>query len=185
MRELPYDKEEGWDRDWLPEPPTKMLNLEKSFEGRDLELLKEYGFPRPNDFFEINPKVLDLTLEQLKDNIKQLIGEISGRKKAKNPSPLYEADTKIKKIQKGTLMKYKNTMKDYLRSLKYLVGEGIVYFNNPNQLLDRLELLGGSILAGNNGVIPEFSQIAHLLNQMKVISKKQLNDLLKNYISVR
>ena len=85
---------------------------------------------------------------------------------------------KLKKIQKGTLMKYKNSIKDYLRSLKYKVGEGI-YFNNPQQLLDRLELLGGSILAGNNGVINEFSQIAHLLNQMKVISKKQLNDLLK------
>ena len=89
-------------------------------------------------------------------------------------------------------MKYRNTMKDYLRSLKYKVGEGltqrgqgIVYFNNPHQLLDRLELLGGSILAGNNGVIPEFSQIAHLLNQMKVISKKQLNNLLKSYISIR
>ena len=93
-------------------------------------------------------------------------------------------------MQKGTLMKYRNTMKDYLKSLKYKVGEGliqrgqgIVYFNNPHQLLDRLELLGGSILAGNNGVIPEFSKIAHLLNQMKVISKKQLNDLIKNYIS--
>ena len=82
-------------------------------------------------------------------------------------------------------MKYKNTMKDYLRSLKYKVGEGHgnVYFNNPHQLLDRLELLGGSILAGNNGVIPEFSQIAHLLKQMKVISNKQLNDLLKSYIN--
>ena len=135
--------------------------------------------PRPNDFFEINPKVLDETLEELKGDIKQLTGEISGRKKAKNPSPLYEAETEIKKIQKGTLMKYKNTMKDYLRSLKYKVGQGNVYFNNPNQLLERLELLGGSILAGNNGVIPEFSQIAHLLNQMKVISKKQLNDLLR------
>ena len=89
-------------------------------------------------------------------------------------------------------MKYRNTMKDYLRLLKYKVGEGlaqrgqgIVYFNNPQELLKRLELLGGSILAGNNGVIPEFSQIAHLLNQMKVISKKQLNDLLKNYISIK
>ena len=78
-------------------------------------------------------------------------------------------------------------MKDYLRSLKYKVGEGHsnFYFNNPHQLLDRLELLGGSILAGNNGVIPEFSQIAHLLNQMKVITKKQLNDLLKNYITIK
>ena len=91
---------------------------------------------------------------------------------------------KLKKMQKETLMKYKNTVKDYFRSLKYKVGEGMIYFNNPHQLLDRLELLGGSILAGNNGVIPEFSQIAHLLNQMKVISKKQLNDLLKNYIPI-
>ena len=142
MRELPYPNEEGWDRDWLTEPPTKMLNLEKHFEGRDLELLKEFGYPRPNDFFEINPKVLDLSLERLKSEIKQLTGEISGRNKAKNPSPLYEAETEIKKMQKGTLMKYKNTMKDYLRSLKYKVGEGlaqrgqdIVYFNNPHQLL--------------------------------------------------
>ena len=61
----------------------------------------------------------------------------------------------------------------------------MIYYNNPHQLLERLELLGGSILAENNGVINEFSQIAHLLNQMKVISKKQLNDLLKNYISIR
>ena len=71
-----------------------------------------------------------------------------------------------------------NRLKDY----KEISGSGILHFNNPNQLLDRLELLGGSILAGNNGVIQEFSQIAHLLNQMKVITKKQLNDLLKKYI---
>ena len=196
MKELPYpeedlgeyDNKEGWNFNWAPTSIyDTRLNLEKNFEGRDLEILKEFGLPRPNDFFEINPKVLDETLEELKGNIKQLTGEISGRKKSKNPSPLYETETEIKKIQKGTLMKYKNTMKDYLRSLKYKVGEGYgnVYFNNPHQLLDRLELLGGSILAGNNGVIPEFSQIAHLLNQMKVISKKQLNDLLKSYITIK
>ena len=170
MRELPYPDEEGWDRNWVPQPrppddDVRMLDLEKNFDGNDLGLLREFGYPRPNDFSEINPKDLELTLEKLNGNIKQLTGEISGRKKAKNPSPIYEAETEIKKMQKGTLMKYKNTMKDYLRSLKYKVGEGI-YFNNPHQLLDRLELLGGSILAGNNGVIPEFSQIAHLLKQM-------------------
>ena len=193
MRELPYigedfgdyDNEEGWNRNWIPSSYEKdrYLNLEKNFDGHDLGILREFEYPRPNDFFEINPQDLELTLEELKGNIKQLSGEISGRKKAKNPSPLYETETEIKKMQKGTLMKYRNTMKDYLRSLKYKVGEGI-YFNNPHQLLKRLELLGGSILAGNNGVIPEFSQIAHLLNQMKVISKKQLNDLLKSYISI-
>ena len=40
-------------------------------------------------------------------------------------------------------MKYRNTIRDYLSSIKYKVGKGIVYFNNPHQLLDRLELLGG------------------------------------------
>ena len=41
-------------------------------------------------------------------------------------------------------MKYKNTLNDYLTSPKYIqTGQGIFYFNNPHQLLDRLELLGG------------------------------------------
>ena len=88
-------------------------------------------------------------------------------------------------MQKNLLNHYKNILELYLGSLEYKIGEGMIYSNNPHQLLNRLELLGGSILAGNNGVIPEFSQIAHLLNQMKVISKKQLNDLLKNYISIK
>ena len=99
----------------------------------------------------------------------------------------------MKKPHKNTInfIKKYNTLSIYVKNLSNLkdykekAGSGMIYFNNPHQLLDRLELLGGSILAGNNGVIPEFSQIAHLLNQMKVISKKQLNDLLKNYISIR
>ena len=78
-----------------PPDDVRMLNLEKNFEGRDLDLLKEFEYPRSNDFFEINPKVLELTLEQLDGQIKQLTGEISGRKKAKNPSPVYEAETEI------------------------------------------------------------------------------------------
>ena len=68
------------------------------------------------------------------------------------------------------------------REFREQAGSGILHFNNPYQFLDRLELLGGSILAGNKGVIQEFSQNAHLLNQMKVLTKKQLNDLLKKYI---
>ena len=69
-----------------------------------------------------------------------------------------------------------------LRAFKEKTGTGIIHFNNPLQLLDRLELLAGSLIAENNGVLQEFSQIAHLLHQMKVITKKQLNDLLKKYI---
>ncbi|MCV6608523.1 MAG: hypothetical protein OIF32_09940, partial [Campylobacterales bacterium] len=69
-----------------------------------------------------------------------------------------------------------------LRNYKKITGTGTIHFNNSLQLIKRLELLAGSIFAGNNGVKQEFSQIAHLLHQLKVVTKKQLNDLLKNYI---
>ena len=62
------------------------------------------------------------------------------------------------------------------------IGSGVVYFNNINDLLDRMELLGGSILAGNNSVKNEFSQIAHKLNQLGTISNKQLIEQLNNYV---
>ena len=183
MKELPQPDDDEEDSDSEKSPAVeRILNLEKNFDGYDLDILKDYGYPRPNDFLEINPKVLEENLEELKYEIKQLTGETNGRNRTINPSQSYIEKTENIKNEKGTIMKYRNTIRYYLSSIKYKVGKGIVYFNNPHQLLDRLELLGGSILAGNNGVIPEFSKIAHLLNQMKVISRKQLNDLLKTFI---
>ena len=62
------------------------------------------------------------------------------------------------------------------------MGSGVIYYNNPNDLLDRMELLGGSILAGNDGVKKEFTQIAHTLNKIGVINNNQLNNLLSEYV---
>ena len=86
-----------------------------------------------------------------------------------------------------------NTSGDYIINMSKLVsyvegkktGQGIIHFNNPQQLVSRLKILAGSIIAGNNGVKQEFSQIAHLLHQLKVITKKTLNDLLKKYILLK
>ena len=186
-----YDHEAGWNTNFNPAEssyhPRKeaYLDLEKNFRGEELDYLEDYDYPRPNDFFEYNPKDLEEIEKDLNNFIKQINGEIRGRENKKNPSQEDLDEIEQLKAEKGLIFKYKNTMKDYLKSLKYKVGEGMVYYNNPQQLLKRLELLSGSILAGNNGVIPEFSQIAHLLNKMKVISKKQLNNLIKNYIIVK
>ena len=64
------------------------------------------------------------------------------------------------------------------------LGSGVVYYNNPGDLLSRLELLGGSISAGNNSndIREEFSKIVHILNKLNVIDNKQVNDLLKEYL---
>ena len=43
------------------------------------------------------------------------------------------------------------------------LGSGVVYYNDTNDLIDRMELLGGSILAGNDGAKSEFSEIVHKL----------------------
>lgn len=64
------------------------------------------------------------------------------------------------------------------------LGSGVVYYNNPQDLLSRLELLGGSMSAGNDSsdVREEFTNIVHLLNKLNVINNKQMNDLLKEYL---
>ena len=167
-----------------PKSPTR-YNTEKNFDNVDLDLLRIMGYPRPNNFFGTDTDKLEKIRDEVKNDVKAFTGEIAGlnRKKYKTEEDKEEIE-KIK-MQKDLLHKYRNILKLYLDSLEYKIGEGMIYYNNPHQLLDRLELLGGSILAGNNGVIPEFSQIAHLLNQMKLISKKQLNDLIKNYISIK
>ena len=83
---------------------------------------------------------------------------------------------------------YYNILSEYVNNINKLeniakkTGQGIIHFNNPQQLVNRLELLAGSIFAGNKRIKQEFSQIAHLLHQLKVITKKTLNDLLKKYI---
>ena len=64
------------------------------------------------------------------------------------------------------------------------IGSGVVYYSNPNDLLSRLELLGGSMSAGNNSsdVREEFVKIVHKLNELNVLDNKQMNDLMKEYL---
>ena len=62
------------------------------------------------------------------------------------------------------------------------LGSGVVYFNDTNDLINRMELLGGSIMAGNDGAKSEFSEIAHKLYELGKIDNNQLNDLLKSYV---
>ena len=62
------------------------------------------------------------------------------------------------------------------------IGSGIIYYNDVNDLIDRMELLGGSIMAGNDGVKSEFSEIVHKLFQLGKIDNGKLNDLSEVYV---
>ena len=163
----------------------KYLMNEKS-----IDLLHFLKFYLPSEYKDKSLKELQEALKEsqkesskLKDKLKNVTkyNHFEGKSfaKPKNKNPIKNT---IQNIEEHNIVEIYNYNLNLLREFKEKTGTGILHFNNPLQLLDRLELLGGSILAGNNGVKQEFSQIAHLLNQMKVITKKQLNDLLKKYI---
>ena len=160
--------------------PIVKLDLEKNFDKNDIVTLEEFNYTRPNDFYNSNIEDLQKDLEDVKSDIKTLTGQINGRSKKQNPDDEYLAITLLKEEQKVTLMKYRNIMKDYFKSLEYKVGQGL-YFS-PQELLHRFELLNGSLVAGNNGVLPEYIQIAHRLRDLGIITNNQLNTLLRKVI---
>ena len=192
------DKEDEEDEEVLPSTSDEKPKIAK-FTPEDLDryllskeaqdILKDNEYHKlPSEYFEEDVSTIDKVIEDVNSDLEEF------NKRLKNTADFVRdangyviAQPKSKKPREETLNNIKNynilsIFSTNLSNLKYFKtksGSGMIYFNNPNQLLGRLELLGGSILAGNNGVINEFSQIAHLLNQMKVISKKQLNDLLK------
>ena len=162
-------------------------------ESQDILKSNEYH-KLPSEYFEEDVSTIEKVIKDVNEDLEYTSILIKNTAIFERDSNGYLlAKPQNKKPHKNTLYlinKY-NVLSIYatnlsnLRYYKEKSGSGMIYFNNPHQLLERLELLGGSILAGNNGVIPEFSQIAHLLNQMKVISKKQLSNLLKSYISIK
>ena len=163
-----------------------------SKESQDILKINEYH-KLPSEYFKEDVSRINKVIDDVNEDLEKLSTRLKYTADfVRDSNGYFLAQPKSKKPREETLdyIKNYNILSIYatnLSNLKYYKtksGSGIVYFNNSHQLLDRLELLGGSILAGNNGVIPEFSQIAHLLYQMKVISKKQLNDLLKNYIPI-
>ena len=162
-------------------------------QAQDILKTNEY-YKLPSEYFEEDVSTIDKVIYDVNEDLEDLSTRIKNTADfVRDANGYVLAQPKSKKPREETLdyIKNFNILSIYatnLSNLKYYKtksGSGMIYFNNPHQLLDRLELLGGSILAGNNGVIPEFSQIAHLLNQMGVVSKKQLNDLLKTYISIK
>ena len=160
--------------------PIVKLDLEKNFDKNDIATLEDFNYKKPNDFYVTNIEDLQKDLEDVNSDIKKLTGQINGRKRNKNPTEDYLALTLLKEEQKITLMKYKNIMKDYFKSLDYKIGQGL--FFSPQELLRRFELVNGSLAAGNNGVLPEFIQISHRLRDLGILTNNQLNALLRKVI---
>ena len=74
-------------------------------------------------------------------------GQIAGKGKKKKKTQQDKDYIEKLKEERDLLVTYKDTLDDLIKARKtYKNGTGIY----TNQLIDRLKLLGGSIIAGNN-----------------------------------
>ena len=134
-------------------------NLEKHFEKDELKYLSNFGYPKPNDFIDINPKRLQEIYDEV-NNDKTVTGNLMGAlKRRKNKTEAEKNELTNYTHQHKLLSKYKNILYIYLNSIDLKVGEGgvqrgqgINFYFSPQELLKRFELLNGSLAAGNNGV---------------------------------
>ena len=115
-------------------------------------------------------KVLDKKVDF--DTIDLLTKRFNSKKKYSNLSKMI-----FNELNKLSEIPIHRSSKKYSK-----IGSGIIYYNDVNDLIDRMELLGGSIMAGNDGVKSEFSEIVHKLFQLGKIDNGKLNDLLKVYV---
>ena len=194
MRELPtqppLEETDTEQTDVVIPKKITTFNLEKNFDKHELEYLIHSNYPRPNNFIDVNPKRLEEIYEEV-NNEKTLTGNLIGAlKRTKNKTEAEKLELTNYTQQHKILSKYKNILNMYLKSIDLIkVGEGQVqrgrginFYFSPQDLLKRFELLNGSLAAGNNGVLPEFIQIAHRLRDLGIITNKQLNSLLRKSI---
>ena len=184
----------------LPKEDKAQFTITKDYFDRFLldkksqDTLKNNGFEiLPSYYFDknINIKDLDNLIENVKSDIVGLHEELKNRATFPiNEKGYLTAESTAKKRGPNPETKEKietfNVMSVYMKNLVDLLefrkqtGSGL--FSNPQELLHRFELLNGSLVAGNNGVLPEFIQIAHRLRDLGILTNKQLNALLRKVI---
>ena len=179
------------------EPPEGVVEFTGIYLNKGLnyssavKFLEENELPLPESIIGKSHKSIQKyqrRSERLTDHFKSNLAN-TAKFKTKSGKTIAVAKNKNPRKETEQQIEYYNILGQYNKNISALEqykrkkeGKGIIHFNNPQKLVKRLELLAGSIIAGNNGVKQEFSQIAHLLHQLKVITKKTLNDLLKKYI---
>ena len=184
----------------LPKKDKAQFTITKDYFDRFLldkksqDTLKNNGFDiLPSYYFDknINIKDLDNLIDNVKSDILGLHEELKNRATfPTNEKGYLIAESTAKKRGPNPETKEKidtfNVMSVYMKNLVDLLefrkqtGSGL--FSNPQELLRRFELLNGSLVAGNNGVLPEYIQISHRLRDLGILTNTQLNALLKKVI---
>ena len=157
---------------------------------KSIDILDSYGHSHlPSFYFDKNINDLTSLISNVKVDLEDTQKELSTNIEYEQNGAYTLVKPKAQNHRKKTLegIDNYNTLSIYLTNLNYLyqvkqkqTGSGL--FISPQELIRRFELLKGSLVAGNNGVLPEFIQISHRLRDLGILSNKQLNLLLRKVI---
>ena len=137
---------------------------------------------------------LTKTLKKAKDKRKQLTGYSTDITKKLNSGSITEAEAQYrKKIIQDT----RKVLTDYIdynnQRLKNIKGSGlkkkikrggqVQFFNNPTEMIKKLELIIGSMVAGNNSIELRNTGVALLdiLLKNSILNRSQYNKIYTNY----
>ena len=177
-----------------------ILNIKKEDFDIFLNNEKSQQIIKENGFDELPSYYFDKNIEELDERINNVESDLAGlHENLKNKANFIYDENKYYKavssaLKRGPNPETKKQIEDFnilniylknlidLFKLKKLEKSGSGLFNTPQELIRRLELLNGSLAAGNNGVLPEFIQIAHRLRDLRILTNNQLNKLLRKVI---
>ena len=143
---------------------------------------------------------LTKTLKKAKTKKKQLPGFLSDITKKLNSGSITEAEAQLKRKaindSRKVLNDYINYNQQKLEKLKNIKGSGlkkktkkggqVMFFNNPTEMMKKLELIIGSKVAGNNSIELRNTGVALLdiLLRNSILNRPQYNKIYKNYFNV-
>ena len=203
-----WDRQEEPKEPSGPSGQPQQTNYRQIIKDRRAKIISDMGYPPIDEIQKITSvdRIYDMR-EELKHDIRIQTGTLVGLQNKKNKTTEDEINIAAHKDITDAMVNYRNKLLEHVKILEELEeeeeegeewdeearrelfgegqaqrGQGIKYFNSPAQLFDRLELLAGSISAGNNGVANEFTEIAHVLRNMGILTQTALNKLLRKFI---
>ena len=193
--------------DLPPEYEEEVPDYEILEEDRINQVLDEIQIPNYDEIElqlqqeDMNDKkrksYLTKTLKKAKEKRQQLSGYSMNITKKLNSGSITEAEAqyrrKILQDTRKVLTDYMNYHQQKLQKLKSIKGSGlkkktkrggqVMFFNNPTEMIKKLELIIGSMIAGNNSIELRNTGVALLdiLLRNSILNRPQYNKIYKNY----
>ena len=193
--------------DLPPEYEEEVPDYEILEEDEINRVLDEYNLPNYDDVElrlkqeEMNDQkkksYLKKILKDVKEKRQQLNGHSMNITKKLNSGSITEAEAQY---QRKIIQDTRKVLTDYVnynnQRLKNIKGSGlkkktkkggqVMFFNNPTEMIKKLELIIGSMIAGNNSIKLRNTGVALLdiLLRNSILNRSQYNKIYKNYFSL-